>query len=188
MAGRRTKVSTSPWVCRGGSIGVNRRVWAEEKTVIPFRSATSAINPWICWTPEGLVVKIERKIPVAAPHPPSPAAGSPLSRGAGEGLCGCTSNSTSPALRERVPSASRRVRVPRYQLLGSHHWYQIHLLWERQAKYNVFRLRGDAGTETKGAAYGSGLQYMSWYGWLGRVAQSGCREVVDTASRPVSAQ
>jgi hypothetical protein len=31
------------------------------------------------------VVKIKRKIPVAAPHPPSLAAGSPLSRDAGEG-------------------------------------------------------------------------------------------------------
>ena len=51
-----------------------------------------------------------------------------------------------------------------------------------------FRLRGDAGTETKGAAYGSGLQYMSWNGWLGRMAQSRCRKVVDTASRPVSTQ
>src|SRR6266446_7379334 len=51
-----------------------------------------------------------------------------------------------------------------------------------------FRLRGDAGTETKEAAYGSGLQYMSWNGWLGRMAQSRCRKVVDTASRPVSAQ
>ena len=42
--------------------------------------------------------------------------------------------------------------------------------------------------EVREAAYGSGLQYMSWYGWLGRVAQSRCRKVVDTASRPVSAQ
>jgi len=40
--------------CCCGSIGVSRRVSVEEKTVIPFRSATSALNPWICWTPESL--------------------------------------------------------------------------------------------------------------------------------------
>src|ERR1700730_3665855 len=33
-----------------------------------------------------LVVKIKRKIPVENPHPPSPRAGCPLSRGAGEGF------------------------------------------------------------------------------------------------------
>jgi hypothetical protein len=46
-----------------------------------------------------------------------------------------------------------------------------------------------AGTPTRGprrreTAYGSGLQYMSRNGWLGRMAQSGCWKVVDTASRP----
>jgi hypothetical protein len=50
-------------------------------------------------------------------------------------------------------------------------------LWEGQAKYKVSRLRGDAGIETRGAAYGSGLQYMSWDGRLGRMAQSRCRKV-----------
>src|SRR6266436_3090402 len=63
------------------------------------------------------VVKIKQKIPVANPHPPSLPAGSPLSRDAGEGLCGCTSSSPAPVLRERVPSAARRVRVSRYQVL-----------------------------------------------------------------------
>ncbi len=44
------------------------------------------------------------------------------------------------------------------------------------------------GPRRSEAAYASGLQYMSWNGWLGRMAQSGCWKVVVTASRPVSAQ
>src|SRR6266436_4451962 len=36
------------------------------------------------------------------------------------------------------------------------------------------------GPRRREAAYGNGLQYMSWYGWLGRMAQSRCRKVVDT--------
>src|SRR5439155_11782730 len=51
-----------------------------------------------------------------------------------------------------------------------------------------FRSRRDAGSETKGAGYGSGLQHLSWNGWLGGVAQPGCRKFVDPASRPVSTQ
>jgi hypothetical protein len=34
------------------------------------------------------------------------------------------------------------------------------------------------------AAHGRELQYMSWNGWLGCMAQWGCRKIVDTASRP----
>src|SRR5215471_8329901 len=44
------------------------------------------------------------------------------------------------------------------------------------------------GRRRREAAYGSRLQHMSWDGWLGRMAQSRCRKVVDTASRPVPAQ
>ena len=44
------------------------------------------------------------------------------------------------------------------------------------------------GPRRREAAYGSELQPMSWDGRLGRMAQSGCRTVVDAASRPVPAQ
>ena len=37
------------WVYRGDLEGLGGG-----KTVIPFRSAASALNPWICWTPESL--------------------------------------------------------------------------------------------------------------------------------------
>jgi hypothetical protein len=41
---------------------------------------------------------------MADPHPPDLPAGSSLSRGAGEGLYGCISGSSFPAMRERVPT------------------------------------------------------------------------------------
>ena len=59
----------------------------------------------------------------------------------------------------------------------------------RWAPKKLMRFRGRGGGDRdRRAAYGGRLQHMSWNGRLGRVAQSGCRTIVDTASRPVSAQ
>jgi hypothetical protein len=46
------------------------------------------------------------------------------------------------------------------------------------------RLRGDAGTETGRQRVATDYSDISWNGWLERMAQTRCRKVVDTASRP----
>jgi hypothetical protein len=48
--GGQFKISTPLRVCGGEPEGLGGG-----KTVIPFRSATFGDQPWICWTPEGLV-------------------------------------------------------------------------------------------------------------------------------------
>ena len=72
-------------VKRLAEIGVARVVSmfppAKADTVLPI------VDRWTkIMQQANIVIKIKRKIPVATPHPPSLAAGSPLSRGAGEGL------------------------------------------------------------------------------------------------------
>jgi hypothetical protein len=39
-----------------------------------------------------------------------------------------------------------------------------------QAEYNLLRLQVTQGSTRREAEYGSGLQYMSWDGWLGSMA------------------
>jgi hypothetical protein len=39
-----------------------------------------------------------------------------------------------------------------------------------QAEYNLPRLQVTQGLTRREAEYGSGLQYMSWDGWLGSMA------------------
>ena len=41
---------------------------------------------------------------------------------------------------------------------------------EVQAEYNLVRLQVTQESTPREAEYGSGLQYMSWDGWLGSLA------------------
>jgi hypothetical protein len=106
----------------------------------PIESIDAGPRPWIREAARQhrhlclpiLVVEIKRMLPTINPHPPSrePVLGprSARTRGGwvpplpwyGRGARALASASPSPALRERVPSAARRVTACRLQVLGSH--------------------------------------------------------------------